>query len=72
MSHGCTWRCRIGASTNRPQMPKMMLGTAASSSIAMPTGRLSHTGASSVRKMAIPKLTGIAITRAMSEVTTVP
>ena len=38
-------RCRIGASTNRPQMPKMMLGTAASSSIAMPTGRFSHAGA---------------------------
>ena len=41
---GLYWRCRIGARTNSPQMPKMMLGTAASSSIATPTGRLSRLG----------------------------
>ena len=50
----------------------MMLGTAASSSIATPTGRLSHAGASSVRKMAMPKLTGIASSSARKEVTSVP
>src|SRR5580698_2314979 len=50
----------------------MMLGTAASNSMAMPTGRFIHTGASSVRKMAMPKLTGIAITSAITEVITVP
>src|SRR6266702_6149571 len=72
MSHGCTWRCRIGASTNSPQMPKMMLGTAARSSRATPTGRLSHAGDSSVRKMAMPKLIGMAMTIARSEVTSVP
>ncbi len=62
----------IGASTNSPQIPKMMLGTAASSSIATPTGRLSQDGASSVRKMAIPRLTGTANSMAMKEVTRVP
>src|SRR6266853_728984 len=50
----------------------MMLGTAASSSIATPTGRLSHTGAISVRKMATPKLTGIASSSASTELTSVP
>ena len=50
----------------------MMLGTAASSSIATPTGRLSHTGASSVRKIAMPKLNGIASSSARNEVTSVP
>src|SRR5215469_11558403 len=50
----------------------MILGTAASSSIATPTGRLSHTGASSVRKIAMPKLTGIASSSARNEVTSVP
>src|SRR6516225_306103 len=50
----------------------MMLGTAASSSTATPMGRLSHTGASSVRKIAMPKLTGIASNSARNEVTSVP
>ena len=50
----------------------MMLGTAASSSMATPTGRFSHAGDSSVRKMAMPKLTGTAISIAISEVTSVP
>ena len=50
----------------------MMLGTAASSSIATPTGRLSHTGASSVRKIAMPKLTGMASSSARKDVTRVP
>ena len=50
----------------------MMLGIAASSSIAVPRGRLSHGGESSVRKRAMPKLTGTPITSAMVEVTSVP
>ncbi len=36
------------------------------------TGRRSQLGASSVRKMAIPKLMGTAISRAINEVYTVP
>ncbi len=72
MSHGCTVRCSTGERTNKPQIPKMMLGTAASNSIATPTGRLSHTGASSVRKTAMPKLIGTANSIAMSDVTSVP
>ena len=34
ISHGCTVCCSTGASTNSPQMPNTMLGTAASSSMA--------------------------------------
>ncbi len=40
--------------------------------MAMPIGRRSHCGQSSVRKKAIIKPTGTAISIAMSEVTTVP
>src|SRR5437764_1408523 len=50
----------------------MMLGIAASSSIAVPSGRLSQSGDSSVRNKAIPKLTGTPIRSAMKEVTSVP
>jgi len=50
----------------------MIEGIAASSSIAVPSGRFSHAGESSVRKSAMPKLTGIAMTIAMSDVTKVP
>src|SRR6202163_1011942 len=50
----------------------MMLGIAASISIAVPSGRRSHTGESSVRKIEMPKLTGIAMASAMKEVTSVP
>ncbi len=50
----------------------MMLGIAASISMAVPSGRRSHTGESSVRKSAIPKLTGMAMASAMAEVTSVP
>ncbi len=38
----------------------------------MPSGRFSHLGESSVRNSAIPKLTGTAITSAISEVISVP
>src|SRR5579859_2999730 len=44
----------------------------ASSSIAIPIGRRSHCGHSSVRKIAMPRPTGIAISIAMKEVTSVP
>ena len=50
----------------------MMLGMPASSSTAMPTGRRSQSGASSVRKTAIPKLIGMPISIAISEVISVP
>src|SRR6187402_1855094 len=50
----------------------MMLGIAASISIAVPSGRRSQTGESSVRKIAVPKETGIAIPSAIAEVTSVP
>jgi hypothetical protein len=49
-----------------------MEGTAASSSMAVPSGRLSQAGDSSVRNSAMPKLTGTAITSAMNEVASVP
>ena len=49
-----------------------MLGTAASSSTAIPTGRLSQGGAICVINNAIPKLTGTAISMAIAEVTSVP
>ena len=50
----------------------MIEGTPASSSIAVPSGLRSTTGQLSVRNMAMPKLTGTAISSAMAEVTTVP
>ena len=50
----------------------MMDGTAASSSIAVPTGRRSQDGASSVRKNATPKASGTAISRARMELAMVP
>ncbi len=53
-------------------MPKMMLGTAASSSTATPIGRFSNGGHSSVRNKAMPKPAGTASSMAINEVTTVP
>jgi hypothetical protein len=50
----------------------MMLGIPANSSMAMPIGRLSHIGHSSVRNSAISKPTGAAISKAMMDVNTVP
>jgi hypothetical protein len=38
----------------------------------VPSGRFSQSGESSVRKSAMPKLTGTAITRAMNDVISVP
>jgi len=49
-----------------------MEGTPASSSMAVPSGRLSQAGDISVRNSAMPKLTGTAITSAMNEVASVP
>ena len=44
----------------------MMTGMPASSSIAMPSGRFSQSGHSSVMKMAMPKLTGTPNSMAIS------
>jgi len=49
-----------------------MEGTAASNSMAVPSGRLSQAGESSVRKSAMPKLTGTAISKAIADVASVP
>ena len=40
--------------------------------MAVPIGRFSHSGASSVRKMAMPKLTGMPRIIAIAEVISVP
>ena len=53
-------------------MPYTMDGTAASNSMAVPSGLFSHAGDSSVRNSAIPKLTGTAMTSAMADVISVP
>ncbi len=50
----------------------MMDGTAASSSIAVPTGAAHQAGASSVRKKAMPKASGTASSSARIAVTSVP
>jgi hypothetical protein len=50
----------------------MIDGMPASSSIAAPTGPRSQVGAISVRNSAMPKLTGMAISMAMAELTSVP
>ena len=50
----------------------MIEGTAASNSTAVPTGRRSQAGASSVRKKAMPKATGTARMIASTAVTMVP
>ena len=50
----------------------MIEGMPASSSIAALTGPRSQRGATSVRKNAMPKLTGTAISIAISAVTSVP
>ena len=50
----------------------MIDGIAASSSTAVPSGRLRTTGHISVRNSAMPKLTGTPISSAIAEVTSVP
>ncbi len=50
----------------------MMLGIAASSSIIVASGRFSQTGDSSVMNSAIPNATGMPISIAIAEVTSVP
>ena len=61
-----------GAKTNSPHMPKMMLGTAASNSIAPPTMRLRRGCANSTRNKAIATLSGTAISSASAVEITVP
>ena len=55
-----------------PHIPKMMLGTAASSSMAVPAMRRSVGGASSTRNRAITRLSGTAIAIAIAVETSVP
>jgi hypothetical protein len=50
----------------------MMLGMPARSSMAMPMVRLSRSGQISVRKNAMPRLTGTPISMAITDVTIVP
>jgi len=50
----------------------MIDGMPASSSTAMPSGRASFAGHISVRKTAMPKLTGTAIASAIADVAIVP
>jgi len=50
----------------------MMLGTAAKSSTAVDTGCFSHPGDSCVRKIAIPRLIGTPITKAIAADVNVP
>ena len=61
-----------GANTKRPHMPYIMLGTAASNSMAPPISRLAHAGASSTRNSAITKPKGTAAVIAMIVETSVP
>ena len=58
--------------TNMPHNPRMTLGTAASNSMKMVSGCRIHCGASSVRKTAVAMLRGTAMTRAITEDTSVP
>ena len=62
----------MGPNTSKPHMPYTMEGIAASNSMAVPRGRLSQAGESSVRNNAMPKLTGTAISRAINDVAKVP
>ena len=71
-SHGSTWSARNGPSTRMPQSPRTTVGIAASISTNEPTTSRIPLGASSLRKSAIAMARGVAISRAMSEVTAVP
>jgi len=64
LKHGCQ--------NEHPQIPKMMLGTAANSSTATPIGRFRIGGHNSVRNSAIPNPAGTASAMAIRDVTTVP
>ncbi len=69
---GSTCLAMNGAKTKSPHIPKMMLGTAASSSMAVPVTRRSVGGASSTRNRAITRLSGTAMTIAIAVETSVP
>ena len=72
IAQGWIYSAMMGTMTKKPHMPKMMDGTAASSSIAVPTGLRIHCGAISVRKKAIPKASGTERISANTDVTSVP
>jgi hypothetical protein len=61
-----------GTNTKIPHKPTITLGMAASISMMNETGPRSQPGESSTRNMAAPRLIGIAMTRANSELSNVP
>src|SRR6202165_4391543 len=60
-----------GAKTNKPQIPKTTLGTAASNSMSIATGAAKRRGAISASNNAAPKPIGAARMSAMADVMTV-
>ena len=71
-SQGSRWSRTHGPKTRMPQRPRTTLGMAARSSTIVAIGAASRFGAISVRNRAIAIESGVAITSAMSDVTTVP
>jgi hypothetical protein len=71
-SAGITSERSTGPSTMIPQSPITTLGIAASVSTSAVTGPRIQRGASSVRKSAMPIASGVARSKAPSEVTAVP
>ena len=69
---GLHGRANSGTKMNGPEIPWMSEGTPASSSMAVPSGRRSQTGQLSVRKTAMPKLTGTPTNNAINDVLSVP
>jgi hypothetical protein len=61
-----------GPRTRMPHSPITTLGTAASVSTSAVTGAWIQRGASSVRKRATPRASGVAISSAKNDVMTVP
>ena len=61
-----------GTSTNNPHNPIITLGMAANISITKEAGPLNHDGASSTRKIAAPRLNGMAISKPIAELNNVP
>ena len=71
-SHGSRCCATQGPKTRMPQSPSTTLGIAASSSTIVAIGAASRFGASSVRNSAIAIESGVASSRAMNDVTSVP
>ena len=69
---GSRWSRTHGPKTRIPQRPSTTLGIAASSSTIVAIGAATRRGAISVRNSAIAIESGVAITSAITDVTTVP